>query len=103
MNPNHPTIAMQQFLLGLIYEIKDCRTALYDFVVDSRCYLALGHIVGALNLGAIDGNQYDRLTAIVLNAAALRREELLLKQPLHSRIVLQAYLQAKAAKKQVAA
>lgn len=103
MKANHLTIAMQQFLLALIYEMKDCRTAQYDFAVDSRCYHALGQVAAALNLEAIDGKQYDRLTAMVLNAASLRREELLLKQPVHSLIALQAYQQAKAAKKQVAA
>ena len=103
MKANHLPIAMQQFLLALNYEIRDCRRAKYDFEVESRSYHGLGQLCAALNLEAIDGKQYDRLSAIVLNAAALRREELLLKQPVHSRIALQAYQQAKAAKKQVAA
>lgn len=103
MNPNHLTIAKHHFLIGLICKVKECRTAQYNFEVESRLYHALGQIYAALSLEAIERKHYDRLSDMALNAAALRREELLLTQPVHSRIALQAYLQAKAAKKQVAA
>ncbi|MBU1282858.1 MAG: hypothetical protein KJ989_15365 [Gammaproteobacteria bacterium] len=103
MSTNHPTIAMQCFMQGLANEIKDCRTASYDFAVEASVYNAIGQTVAALNLEAITGQQYDRLTAMAMNAASLRREELLLKHPAHSRAALQSYQQRQAAKKQVTA
>ncbi|NMZ68848.1 hypothetical protein SAMN05216370_0887 [Pseudomonas peli] len=103
MSTNQLTIVFHQFLQALLNEIKECRLAPYDFAVENRCYHALGQLAAALNLEAIDGQQYDRLSALLLNAAALRSEELLTKQPLHSRPALYAYLQARADKKQVAA
>lgn len=103
MSHTHPAFFFPLFLQALLNEIKECRIAPYDFVVENRCYHALGQLSAALNLDAIKVQQYDRLSALLLNAAGLRREELLDKQPLHSRTALQAYQQARADKKQVAA
>lgn len=103
MSHTHQAFFFPLFLQALLNEIKECRIAPYDFVVENRCYHALGQLAAALNLEAISGKEYDRLSALLLNASSLRREELVAKQPLHSRTALQAYQQARADKKQVAA
>lgn len=103
MSTNPLTIVFHQFLQALLQEIKECRVAPYDFVVENRCYHALGQLAAALNLEAISGKEYERLSALLLNAASLRREELLTNHSLHSLLALRAHQQARADKKQVAA
>ncbi|MBU1330895.1 MAG: hypothetical protein KJ884_02030 [Gammaproteobacteria bacterium] len=84
MSRDHITIAWHHFLLALEHSLRETRTALYDFSVESNRYHALGILTGAMNLEAIDFKQYERLAELVNNAAALRREELIGKMPLHS-------------------
>ena len=102
MNPNHLSIAMHHFLLSFYHSLRECRGALYDFSIESNFYHGLGLITAALNLEAIEYNQHVCLAEMLINAAALRREELISKQPAHSRIALTAY-QAKRAEKERAA
>lgn len=103
MSHTHQAFFFPLFLQVLLNEIKECRIAPYDFVVENRCYHALGQLAAALNLDAISGKEYDRLSALLLNAASLRHEELLTKQSLHSLASLRAHQQARADKKQVTA
>ncbi len=84
MSRDHITIAWHHFLLALEHSLRSTRTALYDFSVESNRYHALGMLTAAMNLEAIDFKQYERLAALVNNAAVLRREELIGKMPLHS-------------------
>lgn len=97
VNRNHITIAGHHFLLALEHSLRETRSALYDFSVESNLYHALGMLTAALNLEVIDNKQHARLAKLANNAASMRREELISKQPLHSLSAMHAITKERAA------
>lgn len=103
MNPNHLSIAMHHFLVVLSCSIKECRYALNAQQVERRQYCAIGMVTAALNLEAITHATYNHLTSMVINAAALRRCELIFSAKLHCRHALSIWALDEAKQKEVAA